>query len=245
MVLKIKGAIKLKAISLMKSTFTLIELLVVIAIIAILSSMLLPALQRAREKAKQIGCANNLKQIGVALQMYTNDYSGYAPAEYVSADGNNVYPQSSLNVYLNNDSAWRCLDDKGKENIRFIRAYSGAPNLYISLTYNSHSMDPRLNNLYYMRHRMGRGNESKIISFTDFQAQRKNTGVVIPNIYADVIDPGNSDFYNQPWRHGRRPNILFMDGHLDNCKAPLGTYQWPDGWKWNKNHKGCPSSSFY
>lgn len=62
-----------------RKLFTLIELLVVIAIIAILASMLLPALKRAKNTAQTIKCANNMKQIGLACQMYSHDYRGYTP----------------------------------------------------------------------------------------------------------------------------------------------------------------------
>lgn len=70
-----------------KSVFTLIELLIVIAIIAILASMLLPALNQARERAKATTCINNLKQCSMAIAFYGDSYQDYVPSASTSSWG--------------------------------------------------------------------------------------------------------------------------------------------------------------
>ena len=88
--------------------FTLIELLVVIAIIAILAAILFPVFAQAREKARQTACLSNLKQIGLAFRMYTQDYDETYPLVNVSYWAPQPYMLPALDTYIKNQEVWYC-----------------------------------------------------------------------------------------------------------------------------------------
>jgi prepilin-type N-terminal cleavage/methylation domain-containing protein/prepilin-type processing-associated H-X9-DG protein len=87
--------------------FTLIELLVVIAIIGILAALILPALLRAKQKARQTACISNMRQIGIALVMYTSDYNQY-PGDLRTANNTYIWQPRLLSLMGNNRSAFFC-----------------------------------------------------------------------------------------------------------------------------------------
>ncbi|MFW5868006.1 MAG: DUF1559 domain-containing protein [Armatimonadota bacterium] len=97
----------------MRKGFTLIELLVVIAIIAILAAILFPVFARAREKARQASCLSNVKQLGLAIMMYTQDYD-----ETLFYSNNHGHPHTLwaevIYPYVNNYQVFLCITGGGR-----------------------------------------------------------------------------------------------------------------------------------
>ncbi len=99
----------------MRRAFTLIELLVVIAIIGTLAALLMPALGRARESGRATACLSNLRQVGLALQMYVQDNHNRLPAMsdlYPGVINEHPGPNQVLGDYLGNTNVLRCPSDR-------------------------------------------------------------------------------------------------------------------------------------
>jgi prepilin-type processing-associated H-X9-DG protein/prepilin-type N-terminal cleavage/methylation domain-containing protein len=218
-----------------KKHFTLIELLVVIAIIAILAAMLLPALSKARDKARDISCVNNLKQLGLAQVMYTQDNEDWFPGTQMPYLDNTTAPWPAEPKFLKGTGSYSNIYFVGWAAV--ICHYVGdiKPFMCPATTWNNYLVNYGMPRGSSVSNTMGNYPAGEM-----FHKGRPFSDIKRPSqcmILSEQGAGGGSPYvlctkwYCMRGSHNEKANVVYADGHVESWKTmnnSLAPWGWPD-----------------
>jgi prepilin-type processing-associated H-X9-DG protein len=218
-----------RSIAATATAFTLVELLVVIGIIALLMSILLPALSRAKQSANRAACASNLRQLGMTFTMYTQDNRGWFPfpGALGESDGSNPWhaedwiwwqrardPKGSpIFKYTQGyqPRILRCPSDDPKNHTRFLTAdpYVYSYTMNMAMSSDPTQTSPRLKLIEIRR-------ASERILLAEEDERSLDDGNFNPNLVGTSIENYLATRHDRQFQNlDARGNVAFCDGHVD------------------------------